>query len=100
MPPITEEAGYLVETLMDAGIFTAAGMGQVPITWADLAAWQGGTGITLEPWESRLLRRMSTEYLNELHRAEKHDAPPPWHVELTPEQRQQVAARIKDVLRG
>ena len=99
MPPLTEEIAYMVDTLLDAGISTAAGMGSVPLTWADLAAWQQGTGIALAPWEARLIRRMSSEYLAESHRAEKPDCPPPWRIELAPEQRTQVAARVKNVLR-
>ena len=50
---------------MEAGPTTAAGMGEVPLTWADLMAYQSGAGRDFQPWELRLIRRLSGEYLSE-----------------------------------
>lgn len=63
---------------MEAGPTSPTSMGAVPLTWDEMGAWERRFGIELSPWESRLLRRLSYEYLKESHRAEKHDAAPPW----------------------
>lgn len=56
----------------------ASGMGAGPLTHQEILAWQVLTGIALQPWESRLLRRLSIEYVAESHRAEKLGCEPPW----------------------
>lgn len=77
MPPL-ERGGYLLGYLMEIGPTLAAGMGAGPITHQEVLAWQALTGIALQPWEMRLLRRLSGEYLAESHRAEKLGCVPPW----------------------
>ena len=80
MPPL-EEGGYLVGYLLEIGPVQASGMGQGPISHESILAWQALTGIELEPWESRLLRRLSSEYLSESNRAQKLGCEPPWKIE-------------------
>lgn len=91
MPPTT--AAHLVNYLFEIGPTVAVGMGEAPITHVDISAWMANTGIALEPWEARLLRRLSIEYLSASHQARKPDAPAPWaqasYVELTPRQKTQ-----------
>lgn len=62
MPPVTGPA-YLLEYLFEIGPTMAAGMGNGPITFSEILAWQLLTGIRLRPWEVRLLRRLSRDYL-------------------------------------
>lgn len=76
MPPLN--APHLLGYLFEIGPVMAAGMGSGPITHEELQAWQQGTGIELQPWEVRTLRRLSQEYLTESHKAEKSDCPAPW----------------------
>jgi hypothetical protein len=99
-PEIPEEAAYLVGALMEAGPTSAAGMGEVPLTWADLLAYQQGTAQHFQPWELRLIRRLSGEYLSESIRAKARDARAPWVTEVTAEQRSEVAQQMRDALRG
>ena len=99
-PEIAAEVVYLVNALMEAGPTTAAGMGEVPLTWADLMAYQSGAGRDFQPWELRLIRRLSGEYLSESMRAKAPDARAPWIKEVTAEQRSEVAQQMRDVLRG
>jgi len=54
------------------------GMGASPITHQEIAAWCALTGITLGPWESRTLRRLSRDYVGELHEAADPKRKPPW----------------------
>lgn len=97
LPPIDPAVIHLVDWLFDAGPMSASGAGPVRLTWADLEAWQRGSGISLQPWQGRLLRALSGEYLAESRGADEHDAPPPWtrHAD-----RERVAQHIKGLLRG
>ena len=77
MPPF-DEGEYLIAYLYELGPTVAAGMGAGPVTFAEMAAWQAARGFELEPWEARLLRRLSVDYLAESHRATQRDCRPPW----------------------
>lgn len=76
-PPF-DQGDYLIGYLYEVGPTVAAGMGTGPVTFTEIAAWQAARGFELEPWEARLLRRLSIDYLAESHRATKRDCPPPW----------------------
>lgn len=78
MPPIEHEAQYLIGYLFEIGPTQAGGMGAAPLSHAELQAWQHNTGIELQAWEARLLKRLSTEYLIESQQATRPDQPPPW----------------------
>lgn len=67
-PPISCE--YLVKILFEVGPSMQGGMGAAKLTEEELRAWQANTGITLSPWESRTLRRLSVEWITEAQRAE------------------------------
>ena len=77
MPPF-DEGEYLIAYLYELGPTVAAGMGAGPVTFAEMCAWQVARGFELEPWEARLLRRLSVDYLAESHRATQRDCRPPW----------------------
>ena len=77
MPPF-DEGEYLIAYLYELGPTVAADMGAGPVTFAEMAAWQAARGFELEPWEARLLRRLSVDYLVESHRATERNCPPPW----------------------
>ncbi len=72
-------APYIINHLVEMGITEAAGMGSTALSWATIAAWQQCTCVTLEPWEVRLIRRLSLAYLAENRLAESENRPPPWH---------------------
>lgn len=76
LPP--NPAPYLTDWLMEIGPVTYSAMGSSPIGWPDLAAWQDLTGIELEPWEARLLRRLSGCYAAETQAAKKRDRAAPY----------------------
>lgn len=73
-------------------------MGVGPVSWQSLAAWQQATGVRIDPWELRLLRRLSVEYVAEGHRAEAENAPPPWPWQPTPDEREFGEAQLRAVL--
>lgn len=76
MPPC--DAGHLIGYLFEVGPTMAAGTGEGPITHGELEAWQRNTGIDLNAWESRTLKRLSLDYLAESQQARATDRPAPW----------------------
>jgi len=65
---------YLLDYLFELG----PTKGEHPLDGSELVAWERLLGIEWQPYESRLLLRMSRAYLAEMHNASKPDAPPPW----------------------
>jgi hypothetical protein len=100
LPPIDQEIMYLVGALFDAGPVSAGGMAIAPLTWTEIDAWQRCVGACFAPWEARLIRVLSAEYVNEYNAAAAHDAPMPWIPESTTERREKIARHIRNVFRG
>ncbi len=96
MPP--NPAPGLVTRLMEIGVSEAAGMGVGPLSWGTIDAWCNRTGVDLPPWEARLLRQLSAEYVAESRRAEDEHCPPPWRGEVTRRDREVEQARLEAVL--
>jgi hypothetical protein len=89
-------AGFLVPIFQEIGPSIQTGMGPVPISWRDLAAWQQCIEVKLLPWECRSLISMSREYVSFFPEAEKEDCPDPSEVvEITDEQRQIISSGLK-----
>ncbi len=76
MPPI--DAAYLIGYLWEIGPSVAAGMGSGPISHTEIESWQRNTGIELNAWEARTLRRLSMDYVSESQKATAIDAEAPW----------------------
>jgi hypothetical protein len=76
MPPV--QAPHLLEYFYEVGPAIPNGMGCAPISFAEIEKWQSVTGIEVQSWEARILRRLSVEYCNESHIAQKIDAEAPW----------------------
>lgn len=71
--------------------------GPVPITWAELGAWQRLTGRDLTAWELRVLRKMSDEYVAESYAARDKKRAAPY----VPKTAARIsAARIKQIYSG
>lgn len=95
-------APYLLEWWYEIGPTVPAGMGEAPIGWPDLAAWSETTGIELEPWEARTLRRMSREFIEMRFDARKPDCPEPYarsEAEIL-SQRDIVARKVDAAFKG
>jgi len=96
MPP--NPAPYLVERLVEIGLTEAAGMGASPISWSQIDAWSRLTGTVLQPWEARLLRRLSAEYLSMSRTAESLQCAPPWRAPVSVREREIEEERLRSVL--
>lgn len=87
MPPI-EAPRYLLSYFYEVGPTMSGAMGSAPLTFGEIDAWCNRTGIDLQPWEARGLRRLSIAYLNESRKAEKRDCQPPWR---SPDEKPEVS---------
>lgn len=96
MPP--NPVPSITENLMDIGLSEAAGMGAAPLSWKEIDAWCNRTGVDLPPWEARLIRKLSVEYIAESRRAESDTCPPPWRAEVTQREIETEEARLRLVL--
>lgn len=81
MPP--NPAPWILGWLIEIGLTEPAGMGVAPLGWATIDAWCNRTGIDLSPWEARLIRQLSTDYVVMSRTAESETCSPPWRAEVT-----------------
>jgi hypothetical protein len=96
MPP--NPAPHITDWLIEMGLTEAAGMGAVPISSRELAAWQDNTCVCLQPWEARLIRELSKTYLAEGRAAESENCPPPWRAPVTQRELEIEEAQLRAVL--
>ena len=90
---------YLIEWLFEIGPAIAGAMGSAAIGWQDIGAWQQITGIELLPWEARILRRLSQDFISQNHDAGKPECPAPWAA-LSDDRREAVGRKISSALRA
>jgi hypothetical protein len=96
MPP--NPAPHIIDRLIEIGLTEAAGMGAVPVSWREINAWCERTRVDLLPWEARLIRRLSADYLAMSRKAESETCPPPWRAPVTEQERDSELARLRMVL--
>jgi hypothetical protein len=91
----------LVEWLLEIGPTEPAGMGMATIGWATIGAWEKATGIDLNPWQSKLLRRLSGDWYWQSEQARKWDCPAPYQTrETIAAQRGAVGAHMRRAMGG
>lgn len=71
-------APHIIDRLIEVGLTEAAGMGAGPVSWGAINEWQRATRVILPPWEAKLLRRLSSDYLSMSRAAEEETCPAPW----------------------
>lgn len=96
MPP--NPAPHITDRLIEIGLTQAAGMGAVPLSWLEINAWCERTAVDLDPWEARLIRRLSAAYLAESHVADDENCPPPWKAPVTAREIEIEDAKLRAVL--
>lgn len=99
MPPV-EIGAYLIDHLWDVGPVGSSGMGASTLTYAELSAWQRCAGIELQPWELRIFRLLSADYVMESKQAEKPECPPPFNAPTVEFDRAIVAKQVGDALKA
>jgi len=96
MPP--NPAPHLIARLTEIGITESGGMGPAPLSWREIEAWQRLTNVHIAPWEARLMRRLSLDYLTESRKAESENCPSPCRTEVTQREREVEEAKLRLVL--
>lgn len=71
-------APYLTDWLFEIGPGVSSGNGLVEIGWNTLTEWQRIMGVELLPWEARILRQLSREYVGQWYDSRKPDCPAPY----------------------
>jgi hypothetical protein len=89
---------HIVTRFIEIGMSESNGMGSSPLSWREINEWQRATGVELAPWEARLIRRLSSQYLAESRKAEDENCPPPWRAEVTQREREIEQAKLEMVL--
>jgi hypothetical protein len=97
MPP--NDAPHLLEYFWDVGPTIHGSMGESAVDWPQIESWQRQTGIELQPWQVRLLRRLSGEYLAESQKATKPNYPAPWKPEENTVDKAVKADSLRNALR-
>lgn len=99
LPP--NPARYLTDWFFEIGPTSPAGMGEGPIGWTDITAWQSLTGIELQPWEARTIRRLSIAFVHQRSVAKEPDCPAPYKDEtLAVAQRNKVDQQFKALFKA
>jgi hypothetical protein len=96
MPPLL--LPHIVERWTEIGMTGSNGMSATPLSWAEIAAWQVNTRVTLSPWEARLIRSLSIAYLVQSRISEAETCPPPWRGEVTEADKAAEVSILDDVL--
>lgn len=76
--PALDGGAYLLGYLFEIGPAMSGPAGPCEISHEEICCWQDLTGIDLQAWEARTLRRLSREYVDEMNRATSRDAAAPW----------------------
>jgi hypothetical protein len=72
------DAMHIVSYLFEIGPTLSGGMGESPLPDTEIEAWQRNTGIELQSWEARAVKRLSREYLSESQAATELNRACPW----------------------
>lgn len=90
---------YITDWLFEIGPVVSDGMGSAEISWRDFVAWQTISGVTLMPWEASLLKRLSAEFLAEMHEAKNIDRPAPWVSEVE-RNREAISRKVSNAFKA
>lgn len=90
---------HLVHYLFEIGPVQSSGMGTAPISFSEIRSWQEITGVALNSWEGRMLRRLSDEYRREMHLAESPNRPSPF-IRAKEVDKEEIANRVRNILKG
>ncbi|TCP91892.1 hypothetical protein C8J42_103584 [Sphingomonas sp. PP-CE-1A-559] len=96
MPP--NPAPHIIGRFIEMGMTQSDGMGRTVLSWSEISAWCERTMINLPPWESRLMRELSSAYLSEGRVAESGTCPPPWRGIVTQRERDVSEANLDRLL--
>lgn len=65
-----EAGGYLLDAVQELGPIRSTGMGLTTPDWQELVAFASANGLSLAPWEFRIIKKMCGAYLREFRAGE------------------------------
>lgn len=68
------DAAYILDYLFDLGVTE----GDTPLSHSEIANWQHNTGVELQPFEARFIKRLSVAYLHASYEMQSAEAETPW----------------------
>lgn len=92
-------APYITDWFLEVGPTVSTGMGEGPIGWPDMAAWQELTGIELDAWEARTIRSLSNAWAAERYRARKPTCMAPYNT-FSVDSQNRVDAQFKAMVKA
>lgn len=99
--PDVGDAHYLVGLFYDSGIWTQTGMGNVPLSWQEINAWNSVNEYDLPLWTIKLIKQMSDVYCQEFSKSSEWcQAPYSKEVETELEPEEVVGNRVASQLRS
>jgi len=94
-----DAGAYLLGYLQEMDFCIKGEMGLAPLSFQELASWQSSTGLALSPWEVLALKRLSSDYIDQLGRSKDRAEPAPYQTEDLPRQREAVHNFFKQLAR-
>lgn len=98
MPPLPSE--WYFDTFMQIGPAESGAMGSAQISWREINEWCFRNGVSLSPWEARLMRHLSRCWLDESREATKPSRPSPWGTKVNENNREVVARKAAALFGG
>ena len=92
LPPV-EFADDIINAFHTIGRASYGGFGAMPITWSEINAFRECSGVDLQGWPARQLRKMSEQYCSWLGKGAGFIAP--YSRELTPAEEDARNKRIE-----
>lgn len=95
--PKVKITNYMIGYWLELGRAKATGMGQSAFEPGDLIHWQNGTGIDLNAWEFRTLRKMSESFASFLPEAKQIACKPPYGNPFNDFDRKKIDSKLRSV---
>lgn len=96
MPEVHPAVDHVVGYLFEVG----PSVGEHPLTFVELEAWQRVTGVRICEFEAFALRQLSGAYLAMRHEASDSKCPSPFMRAATLPPKAEVSNRLRDFLRS
>ncbi len=103
MPDMPDVEGLenVIDYFFECGPALFGSSGPLPLSHCEIAAWKENTGRELSPWEAKLLRQMSIEFVDWSAKAKDPSCLSPIaEPELTAEARDNVSQRVSSFFKG
>lgn len=73
--------------------FFSIGPGSEPVSFQEIESWQRLSGIELDTWQAKTLRRLSIDYASQYEKSKNRSCQPPDEDELTELQLKELATK-------